>query len=113
MKTPAKCLVLGLAALLVAAPAVFAGGLPDLIPREVLFGNPERTLPQVSPDGTFLAYIAPDQGVLNVWVRTIGKTNDRVITKDRDRGIRATTSETVIPTSSPCMPSRLSRRSRS
>ena len=59
-----------------------------LIPRSVLFGNPERTSPQISPDGTMLAYLAPDQGVLNVWVRTLGKTDDRVITNDRKRGIR-------------------------
>ena len=59
-----------------------------LIPRTVLFGNPERSSPQISPDGTMLAYLAPDQGVLNVWVRTLGKTDDRVITNDRKRGIR-------------------------
>src|SRR5215831_21160931 len=60
----------------------------ELIPRGVLFGNPERADPQISPDGTMLAYLAPDQGVLNVWVRTLGKTDDRVITNDRKRGIR-------------------------
>jgi dipeptidyl aminopeptidase/acylaminoacyl peptidase len=60
----------------------------SLIPRDALFGNPERTLPQISPDGKMLAYLAPDQGVLNVWVRTLGKTDDRVITSDRKRGIR-------------------------
>src|SRR5882672_9343503 len=59
-----------------------------LIPRSVLFGNPERSSPEISPDGTMLAYLAPDQGVLNVWVRTLGKTDDRVITADRKRGIR-------------------------
>jgi len=59
-----------------------------LIPREVLFGNPERILPELSPDGTRLAYIAPDEGVLNVWVRTVGGDDDRVVTRDRDRGIR-------------------------
>lgn len=59
-----------------------------LIPRSVLFGNPERSSPQISPDGTMLGYLAPDQGVLNVWVRTLGKADDRVITNDRKRGIR-------------------------
>lgn len=61
---------------------------PKLIPRELLFGNPERAGPQISPDGKRLGYLAPDQGVLNVWVRTVGKDDDRVITKDRKRGIR-------------------------
>jgi hypothetical protein len=34
------------------------------IPLEVLFGNPERVQPQLSPDGARLAYIAPVDGVL-------------------------------------------------
>lgn len=32
-----------------------------LIPRSVLFGNPERSAPEISPDGTMLAYLAPDR----------------------------------------------------
>lgn len=59
-----------------------------LIPREVLFGNPTKTSPQVSPNGKKLAYLAPKDNVLNIWVKTIGKEDDRVITQDRDRGIR-------------------------
>ena len=54
----------------------------QLIPRTVLFGNPERMSPRVSPDGKRLAYIAPHEGVLNVFV------DDEVVTDDRDRGIR-------------------------
>ena len=60
----------------------------QLIPREVLFGNPERTDPQISPDGTQVGYLAPVNGVLNVWVRTIGKDDDRAVTVDTKRGIR-------------------------
>jgi dipeptidyl aminopeptidase/acylaminoacyl peptidase len=59
-----------------------------LIPREVLFGNPERTDPQISPDGTQIGYLAPVDGVLNVWIRTLGKTDDRAVTSDKHRGIR-------------------------
>lgn len=62
--------------------------LPPLIPREVFFGNPDRANPQISPDGKRLAYLAADEGVLNVWVRTIGQSDDRAVTKDRKRGIR-------------------------
>ena len=39
-----------------------------LIPRSVLFGNPERTAPSISPDGTLIGFVAPVDGVLNVWV---------------------------------------------
>ncbi|MCD4783737.1 MAG: S9 family peptidase [Candidatus Eremiobacteraeota bacterium] len=61
---------------------------PKLIPRKVLFGNPEKASPRISPDGKMLAYIAPYKGVLNVWVKTVGKEDDRVVTGDKDRGIR-------------------------
>ena len=59
-----------------------------IIPRDVLFGNPERAAPQISPDGTQLGYLASVNGVLNVWIRTIGKNDDRAITEDKYRGIR-------------------------
>lgn len=59
-----------------------------IIPREILFGNPEKAGPQISPDGKKLAYLAPDsKGVRNVWVRTLGQADDRVITSDPKRGI--------------------------
>jgi dipeptidyl aminopeptidase/acylaminoacyl peptidase len=62
---------------------------PPLIPREVLFGNPEKVSPQISPDGKRLAWIAPnDKNVLQVWVKTIGGTDDKVVTADKKRGIR-------------------------
>ena len=60
-----------------------------IVPREVLFGNPERTSPRISPDGSRLAWLAPDEGVLNVWVGTVGGTESRAVTRDRDRGIRS------------------------
>jgi dipeptidyl aminopeptidase/acylaminoacyl peptidase len=67
----------------------------DLIPRSVLFGNPERTAPRISPDGRLLAWIAPLDGVLNVWVAPIGDAAAgvdwgaaRVVTADADRGVR-------------------------
>ncbi len=62
--------------------------LPPLIPRNDLFGNPEKSAPQISPDGSLLAYLAPDDGVMNVWLRSVGKNDDRVVTQDRKRGIR-------------------------
>ena len=59
-----------------------------LIPRDVLFGNPTRVSPDISPDGKRLGYIAPHEGVLNVWVRTIGQEDDRVVTSASERPIR-------------------------
>ena len=42
-----------------------------LIPRDVLFGNPERTQARISPDGKWLSFLAPFEGVMNVWVGPI------------------------------------------
>ncbi len=65
----------------------------DLIPRQVLFGNPERVSPRISPDGSQLAWIAPHENVLNVWLAPVddaGVIWDKaeVVTDDADRGIR-------------------------
>ncbi|MBN1511809.1 MAG: S9 family peptidase, partial [Phycisphaerae bacterium] len=61
-----------------------------LIPRRVLFGNPDRLRPQLSPDGSKLGFVAPVDNVLNVWV---GPSDDpssaRPVTKDTHRGIRS------------------------
>jgi dipeptidyl aminopeptidase/acylaminoacyl peptidase len=60
-----------------------------LIPRKSLFGNPDRLSVQISPDGDHLAWVAPDEGVLNVWAAPRQDlAAARVITHDRLRGIR-------------------------
>ena len=38
-----------------------------LIPREVLFGNPDKAAGQLSPDASHLAFLAPVDGRLNIW----------------------------------------------
>jgi len=77
------------AAILSLFASLASAELPPLIARDVLFGNPERTSPRLSPDGKRLAWLAPDKkNVLQVWVRTIGTTDDKVVTADKKRGIR-------------------------
>jgi dipeptidyl aminopeptidase/acylaminoacyl peptidase len=76
-------------ALLSLGSQVARAELPPLIPRDVLFGNPEKTRPQISPDGKRLAWLAPDsKNVLQVWVKTIGSSDDHIVTSDKKRGIR-------------------------
>jgi dipeptidyl aminopeptidase/acylaminoacyl peptidase len=62
--------------------------MTKLIPLHVLFGNPERAMAHISPDGTKVAFLAPDEGVLNVWVSEIGSSDAKPVTKDRGRGIQ-------------------------
>ena len=62
---------------------------PELIPRKTLFGNPERTFVQLSHDGAHISYLAPVDGVLNVWVAPVDSIDAaRPVTRDTDRGIR-------------------------
>ncbi|MBI3406871.1 MAG: S9 family peptidase [Planctomycetes bacterium] len=76
-------------AVFLVAPALWADE-PPIIPRTILFGNPEKTSPQLSPDGKALAYIAPDdKDVLQVWVKGDGDEKARKVTADKKRGIRS------------------------
>src|SRR6201995_3735858 len=60
----------------------------ELIPREILFGNPEKAGARISPDGKRLAYLAPVNNVLNVWVGEIDHNNYHPVTQDTERGVR-------------------------
>ena len=66
--------------------ASMAAEVPPLIPREVLFGNPEIAGVDLSPDGAKIAYLAPYQGVMNLWVRDLeGSVPPRLLTRKKDR----------------------------
>ena len=62
---------------------------PSFVPRALLFGNPTRAQGQISPDGRWLSWLAPERGVLNIWVAPVEDMGGaRVITADRQRGVR-------------------------
>lgn len=66
-----------------------AEGAVPLIPRDVLFGNPDKAQGRISPDGKRLAWIAPVNGVLNVWVAPVDNlAAGKPVTNDDKRGIR-------------------------
>ncbi|HTJ41076.1 MAG TPA: S9 family peptidase [Kofleriaceae bacterium] len=73
-----------------APPATPPTGHPsnDLIPRTAFFGNPEKVHPQISPDGKYLAWVAPKDGVLNVWVAPVDHMDQaRAVTSDTTRPV--------------------------
>jgi dipeptidyl aminopeptidase/acylaminoacyl peptidase len=61
----------------------------SLIPRQIFFSNPDHLMVGLSPDGQHLSYIAPLDGVLNIWVaKGIDLTTAKPVTFDKSRGIR-------------------------
>jgi dipeptidyl aminopeptidase/acylaminoacyl peptidase len=60
-----------------------------MIPRESLFGNPVRAAGQISPDGKWLSWLAPRDGVMNIWVAPVSKPHrGKPVTRATDRPIR-------------------------
>ena len=70
-------------------PVVAQGGAP-LIERTKFFGNPSRVAGRLSPDGQWLSWIAPRDGVLNIWVAPASNVAAaRPLTNERQRPIRS------------------------
>lgn len=84
----AKSLLLAACAAMTVAtlPALAQTDVP-LIPREKIFGNPTKVQGRLSPDGKWLSWIAPRDGVLNIHVAPAGDP----------AAVRALTSETKRP----------------
>jgi len=83
-------LIAAAAALPLAAVPVLAQGDAPLIPREKIFGNPSQTAGRLSPDGRWLSWIAPRDGVMNVWVAPAANPKAaRALTNERQRPIRS------------------------
>ena len=87
-----RILLLILAMTFAPAASLAAAAAPEtpLIARDALFGNPEKTQGRISPDGRHFSWVAPRDGVLNVWVAPAGDlaARARPVTNDRQRGIR-------------------------
>ncbi len=60
-----------------------------LIPRQAIFGNPDKAALKISPNHQMISFLAPVNNVLNVWVAPADKPEDAAaITKDTLRGVR-------------------------
>jgi dipeptidyl aminopeptidase/acylaminoacyl peptidase len=76
---PSQLAVLALASVLLAGCSLSESRIParpqsstQLIPREALFaGTSTRTGGRLSPDGRWLTWIAPSEGIANVWIAPV------------------------------------------
>ena len=79
---PVLALVLLLALPVVAEP-------PLLIPRRVLFAEPQRAQPRLSPDGKRLAWLESEHGVMQIWLQTLGASDGAALTAERQRPVQS------------------------
>ena len=80
-------LILSGASLAADLPPASTGDV-ELIARDALFGNPAYASVEISPDGRWLSWVAPLQGVKNIWVAPSDAPDQaRAITNDTARGI--------------------------
>ena len=80
----------GLSLPLLLAPRVSnpASAGERLVPRHLYFEDPERALLRISPDGTMLAWLAPLDGIVNLWVAPVSDPlQARPVTRATDRPI--------------------------
>lgn len=86
-----KVLLAAIAAIALGGSAMSAAAqTAPLIERAKIFGNPAKTQGRISPDGQWLAWIAPRDGVLNIWVAPIADPGKaRALTAEKTRPIRA------------------------
>ena len=63
--------------------------LPELIDREVFFGNPELSNTRISPDGKLISFMKPYKGTRNIWVKGFDEPFEkaRLITAETKRPI--------------------------
>ncbi len=74
---------------MVAAPAKSAAGLPPIIDRDLIFGDPEIAGAQISPDGHYLAFLKPWHETRNIYVKAVGEpfSAARLMTTENKRPV--------------------------
>ncbi|RTK92729.1 MAG: hypothetical protein EKK61_02950 [Rickettsiales bacterium] len=67
----------------------FTNDSDKIIPRNILFGPADKTNVQLSSDGKYISYLAPDQNVIKLWITPINDLSKaRIIINNTERGIR-------------------------
>ena len=66
------------------SPLPYLDQLPPLIDRDLFFGDPEISGAQLSPDGAWVTFMRPFEGVRNIWIKPFGEPFEdaRPLTRD-------------------------------
>jgi dipeptidyl aminopeptidase/acylaminoacyl peptidase len=90
MRLPAKLALLASAFVVTTPVAAADMASVPLIERTKLFGNPVKANGRISPDGRWISYTAPRDGVLNVYVAPVDNIeNAKPLTNERERPVRS------------------------
>ena len=83
------CLALFVTPLAAKQKKATTGGLPPIIDRELLFGNPEIAAPQLSPNGEYISFLKPWNDTRNVYVKKVDEpfSAARLLTTESKRPI--------------------------
>src|ERR1044071_7326911 len=89
MRTFTKLVLLASTIVAPSVAAAQSGDVP-LIERAKLFGNPTKANGRISPDGKWLSWIAPRDGVLNIYVAPVDNLEAaKPLTDDKTRPVRS------------------------
>src|SRR6476659_9288131 len=66
-----------------------SAALPQLVDRELFFGNPEIGGAQLSPDGKFVTFLKPWKDTRNIWVKGVNEpfSAARLLTTETKRPV--------------------------
>ena len=89
MRTFTKLVLLASTIVAPSVAAAQSGDVP-LIERAKLFGNPTKAIGRISPDGNWISYTQPRDGVMNVYVAPVSDPdNAKPLTNERERPVRS------------------------
>lgn len=82
-----KALTIGLVLIMSMFNTLMFAAMPELIPLEDFFKNPERSSYNISPDGKYISFMAPYENRMNIFVQKAGSEKVTRLTSETDRDI--------------------------
>lgn len=76
-------------AFIIGSAITVSAQLPQLIDREVFFGNPEIAGAQISPDGKYISFLKPYEDTRNIWIKGVNEPFEkaRLLTDEAKRPV--------------------------
>ncbi|MEW5798469.1 MAG: S9 family peptidase [Bacteroidota bacterium] len=81
--------VLSIVVFITIVTGIMNAQMPPILDRELFFGDPEISNAQISPDGKWISFVKPYNGIRNIWVKKTEEPfeNAKPITNDTKRPV--------------------------